>query len=247
MGAVVKSGGATHPAVAKAAAAHAAGVKPSITQYANMGAENPNAYNVNVPGMSEAITQPLYDIQSYPAAGQTTFTFFAVPVGQSSKTLADTNMTIAGAIPEPQQFRVEEICIEWFPGATAAPMVAYGAGAATGAVNDMYAVFRAGYLQFNIGSKNYLNIAPLSKLPPRSVFDAHGAASDSSTAAASQQWRMQVPFIRGPMFKIRPFLLPAMQNWTVTLNFPTAVALPSSDALARIGVTLWGTQYRSVQ
>ncbi|MGZ7265373.1 hypothetical protein ACXWP3_09695, partial [Streptococcus pyogenes] len=52
-------------------------------------------YSVNRPGW-EAIKQSLYDYQAYAAAGQTNLTFFALPVGQSSKTLSDTNMTLAG-------------------------------------------------------------------------------------------------------------------------------------------------------
>jgi hypothetical protein len=37
-----------------------------------------------------------------------------------------------------------------------------------------------------------------------------------------------------------------LQNFSVTLNFPALIPL-TSDALARIGVRLWGMLFRSVQ
>ena len=74
-------------------------------------------YNVNRPGQIEGIRSSLYDFQTYAAAGTTTqYTFFQVPVGQSSKTLADTNMEAAGSLPSPKSFLVESIEVCIFPG-----------------------------------------------------------------------------------------------------------------------------------
>lgn len=72
-------------------------------------------FAVNRPGQIEAIRQPLYDLQAYPAAGATSLTFFAVPNGQSSKTLSDTNMETAGSLPNPKRFLVLGISLQFFP------------------------------------------------------------------------------------------------------------------------------------
>ena len=51
---------------------------------------------------NEILRQPIYDTQSISAgsvSAGTTYKFFAVPLGQSSKTLLDTNLTTAGQLP----------------------------------------------------------------------------------------------------------------------------------------------------
>jgi len=51
---------------------------------------------------TEILRQPIYDTQSISAgavAVGTQYNLFSVPVGSSSKTLLDTNMTVAGQLP----------------------------------------------------------------------------------------------------------------------------------------------------
>ena len=209
-------------------------------------------YAVNVPGMMEQISQPLYDIQLYPAAGATSLTFFQTPVGGqlggATRTLADTNMRAAGALPQPQQFLLQALQIEWYPGQTAAPYQYLGVASATGQVEDFVGVFNGkGWLEILIGSKTYLDLGPLIKFPPRSAVGLDAAASNASIAAASQSLQIVNTFSRGPLWHVNPMLIPPMQNFSVTLNWPTAVALGSTDALARIGVTLWGMLFRPIQ
>lgn len=211
---------------------------------------DPSRYSVNVPGVREMISQPLYDIQTYPNAGATLFTFFQLPVGQSSKTLADTNMQTAGSLPAGQSFQVNAISVDWYPGVTTSSPVIVGAasGAVTAAINDMFRVFRyGGYLTLTVGSKNYMQLGPLSKFPSPSSFAADCAVTDATTAAASLNTSIQVPYIRGPRYDINPIWLESLQNWQVQLAFPTAVALASSDAAAKIGVCLYGRLFRPVQ
>ncbi len=70
-------------------------------------------YDVNRRGEYEGIRQTLYDSAAYAAAGQTQLQFFQIPQGQSSKTIADTNMKSAGQLPQPQHFLVESIEIHF--------------------------------------------------------------------------------------------------------------------------------------
>lgn len=205
-------------------------------------------FDVNFPGAMEMVTQPLYHIQSYPAAGSTSLSFFQTPAGASSTTLEDTNMQLAGQLAAPQSFLITGISINWYPGQTAAAPVQLGAAAITGSLNDQAAVFRRGLVQLTVGNKNYGQWAALDMLPPRSHLNAAVATSDATTAAAALNLRMEVPYIDGAPFKINPYRLMASQNFKVTVDFPGgAVALPSGDALARIGVILWGTLFRPVQ
>src|SRR6267154_2508709 len=72
-------------------------------------ADQINQYVPNRPGAVEVVYQPFYDYQTYPTAGTTQILFFQVPTGQSSKTLGDTNMTLAGQMPSPTTFLIDNI------------------------------------------------------------------------------------------------------------------------------------------
>jgi len=206
-------------------------------------------YSVNRPGW-EAVKQSLYDYQAYAAAGQTNLSFFALPVGQSSKTLSDTNMTLAGQLPKNQEFLVTSIEV-WFvpttPTVAAAMPSFFGAQAAQVIINDSYIVGRAGNLNLTIGAKPYLQEAPLGRFPAKAYFDMSAALSDATTAAAALQTRTGYgrwagrPYLLDPA----PLLLPENQNFSVTLNWPEGVQAISNPG--RIGVILDGILYRRSQ
>lgn len=207
-------------------------------------------YNVTLPGW-EAITQSLYDYQAYAAAGQSILNFFAIPQGQSSKTLSDTNMTLAGQLPANQMFLVQSIEVPFFPTVPAVAAqnpAAYGAGAIAQIVNDVYIVYRTGNLQFTVGSKNYCTEAPIGRFPGKTYFNVSSSNSDASTAAASQQTRIAFAQAAGrPYALMAPIKLEATQNFNVSLNWPEGVqALPSGNP-GRIGVILDGVLYRKPQ
>lgn len=206
-------------------------------------------YSVNRPGW-EAIKQSLYDYQAYAAAGQTNLTFFALPVGQSSKTLSDTNMTLAGQLPKNQEFLIQSIEVFFSPTTptVAAQMpAAFGAQAIAQIVNDSYIVGRAGNLTLTIGSKPYLQEAPLGRFPQKAAFTVDGALADVSTAGASFQSRMAFGQWRGRPYLLdpAPLLLPENQNFTVSLAWPEGVQAISNPG--RIGVILDGILYRRSQ
>ncbi|MGH8744731.1 MAG: hypothetical protein ACREUY_10685, partial [Burkholderiales bacterium] len=73
-------------------------------------------YQVNRKDQLEVIRQTLYDYQVYTAAGVAQQTFFTVPNGSGGKTLADTNMSVAGSLPAPQRFLIQAIEVYFSPG-----------------------------------------------------------------------------------------------------------------------------------
>jgi hypothetical protein len=85
-------------------------------------------------------------------------------------------------------------------------------------------------------------------LPVRSHINGVAAVTDATTPAAALQTRISVGFTEGDVFKPRPILIEASQNFQVQISYPGgAVAIPSADAAARIGVYLYGSLYRPVQ
>lgn len=204
----------------------------------------PGRYQVNDIDMMEGISSPLYSYQAYPAAGASTLVFFQTPVS-GTVTSEDTNMQLAGQLPNPNKFLIQGVGIDYLPGI--AP-VRFGAEAATSHLNDVMAILRRGTTSLIIGSKEYLNVAPLMILPPRSHIDGATSAADASTAAASLQTFASIAYANGDVFKPIPLLLEAGQNFKFTISFPGGVvAIPSSDANARIGVIFYGTLYRPPQ
>ena len=206
---------------------------------------DPSKFAVNVAGMMEAITQPLYSYQSYPSAGSASpLVFFqSQPVG--TITAEDTNMQLAGQLPAPQKFLIQGIGVDYLSGLTAAR---FGAESANGMLNDFYQVMKRGLFTLTIGSKNYLNFTTMLFAPPRAHIGGMAAVADATTAGANLQSMVQIGYTEGDVFKPRPILIEASQNFQCSISYPGgAQAIPSADAAARIGVILYGTLYRPVQ
>lgn len=207
--------------------------------------------SVNRPGW-ETIRQTLYDFQAYAAAGHSQLNFFAVQAGQSGKTLSDTNMTLAGQLPANQEFLIQSIEIHFFPTVPAVAAqnpAAFGAQVAAQLVNDVYIVGRTGNLNLTVGSKPYLQEAPLGRFPPKTHLEVRAALADVSTAGVNFQSRIANPYWTGRPYLLSPadILLIQNQNFVISLNWPEGVqALPSGNP-ARIGVVLDGYLYRRPQ
>lgn len=196
-------------------------------------------FNPNRPDAVEAIFQPTYDYQTYAMAGQTQLNFFQVPVGQSSKTYADTNMTNAGMFPSPTAFFVTGIMVLFDPGNTVS--AANVTPRALTNLVDAEAVANSGWLEFSIGSKVYLRDAPIGKFPPNfSIGGLVAAATATATTGTDANFARAV----GRYYEITPFLIPATQNFNVSLNWPTVVAV---TVAGRIGVILDGFLFRNSQ
>lgn len=197
-------------------------------------------FDVNRRGEYEGIRQSFYDFQTYPSAGSVLLTFFQVPIGQSGKTLNDTNMRSAGQLPQPQNFLVESIEIHFFPGV--ATSVVGGSAAASVFSDEVYDVGKAGNLEFFIGSKDYLQEAPLLRFPPKTKLQVNPAVA--TTVTTSQLIIDYAAWVGRPYYLDPPILLVPNQNFDVKLRFNSAVAV-SADA--RIGVVLDGILYRQSQ
>jgi hypothetical protein len=206
---------------------------------------NPGQWSVNMTPTMEAISQPLYSYQAYPALGASVLTFFQTPA-TGAITAEDTNMQLAAQLPAPQKFLIQGIGIDYLSGE--APVLGPRADAAISQANDFFAILRRGAFNLTVGTKSYLDMAPLMSLPPRAHFDMAAATASSTTPAAALQVLMSAAWSEGDVFRPIPILLEAGQNFKCTVAFPAgAVAIPSADAAARIGVVLYGTLYRSPQ
>jgi hypothetical protein len=201
-------------------------------------------FAVNRADQMEVIRQTLYDFQAYPMAGASSLTFFSIPIGQSSKTKADTNMTIAGSLPAPIRFAIQAIEIYFFPGVF--PSQAPAATAINAGVNDVWEVLSGvAWAELQIGSKPYLIEAPLLRFPPFARFAGFAGLSDSTTAGAAGFERTSYMSAAGRPYVVEPtLLLEPTQNFSFTLNFPTAIAI---SVAGRIGVVLNGVTARNSQ
>lgn len=229
------------PAAATMPAPRRSGGIPTVDQLSQ--------YSVNRQNQYEGIRQTLYDFQTYGTAGTTQMQFFQVPVGQGGKTFEDTNMVAAGTLPSPIKFLVQSIEIFFFPGVlnvqaedTAAPLTP------SQFINDVAAINKAGWLELNVGSKNYLREAPIGVFPPKTGLKGMGAVATSIAGSTASSFNdISFATLGGRPYFIEPnVLLEPTQNFNVTLNWATAVALPSSAA-GRIGIKLDGILYRLSQ
>ena len=213
---------------------------PNAAQLASYGVTNADQY--------EGATQSLYDFQAYPVGGATSFNFFAVPQGSGGKTFDDTNMILAAQIPAQQIFLVQAVEVHFYPtvpAVTAQNPAVFGAQAAALLVNDVYAVEHAGNLLFTIGSKSYLQEAPLLRMPPKAHFALNAAVTDTTPAAASSQSRIAYAWAAGTPYNLSAFLkLAPNMSFAVVIGFNTAVAVSNAG---RIGVVLPGVLYRMSQ
>jgi hypothetical protein len=203
-------------------------------------------YGVNRVGEYEATRQTLFDHQTYATAGITQMQFFQVPKGQGGKTIADTNMEIAGMLPQPKYFLIESVEIYVFPGVVPGNEAA-AAPTETEFSNDMYTLAKSGSLKLFIGSKTYLEEAPIGRFPPKTKMEGYAALQFKQATAADQQMTIDYAAWCGRPYYVNPqLLIVPNQNFTVELNWPAVVATPSG-ADARIGVVLDGVLYRQSQ
>lgn len=209
----------------------------------NMGRQALNRGMVNLPGQVEEISWSFFDFLTYAAAGQTNLTFFQTPQG-GAKTVVDTNMKLAAQIPAGQSFLVTGVSFEFQPGVNPENSSALaGVAAVNGYTNDTHAVMKSGFVQFTIGSKQYVENSPIGLFPPTYGLSGFGAAA---TTAAATTINEQYARISGAAYSIIPVTLQSNQNFAVNVQWPTVVALPSTVA-GRLGCRLHGRLFRNAQ
>lgn len=201
-------------------------------------------YEVNRDGQNEVIWQPTYHYQAYPAAGAANITFFQVTVGAAANGIADTNMRANGQFPSPQRFLITGIQLFFAPPAAVSRGAEDEANTATN-WNDVQAVMEGiASLQLFIGSKPYLNDAPLSKFTQQFKLGGEGAVAGALTASNVSYIDYAVHC--GKYYSITPIIIPTNQNFDVQLTFPALIPL-TGDVDGRIGCILDGFLYRLSQ
>jgi hypothetical protein len=212
-----------------------------------------NKFNVNLEEF-EQVKQTLYDSVTYPNAGANSLRFFQSPIGQGGKTIEDTNLTLAGQLPTNQLFLVECVELLFLPNFDYADdstdrIAEFGAQQAQEIVNDAYQFRKAGALTFRIGSKDYLEEAPLHKFPTKTKIDVCGSAlADATTAGSDGQSRIGYAQASGrPYFIDPPLLLIENQNFSVTLSWPNGVEALPSGLDAKVFCIFDGKLFRRAQ
>ena len=190
-------------------------------------------YNVNRKGAIEVIWQPVYEYQAYPVTGLNTLTFFQNTVGSVAGQLSTTNIRAAGAFPRPQEFLVTGVEVTFEVGAAVA-----GAAAIPANVQDAFDVLNSGNLELFIGSKAYLNDAPIGVFPQQ-----YGLNIDAYQGGGLFGTNYARPI--GRYYRITPVKIPANQNFNVSLNWPEGLVTVAAEAT--IGVRLNGFLYRLSQ
>lgn len=193
-------------------------------------------FGVNMPNTVEGIAWNLYDIQTYTTAGAREFSFFQVPQGQSSKTLEDTNMELAGQLPAPQAFLVETVQFQFLSGGE---LIDAATVAGENAANDSWKVLKNGSLEFSIGSKSYAKGAPLLSFPPAQRLVFNGAVSNTTTTTVGAAGYADAT---GLLHDTGGLLIPQSQNFNVKVRFKDLLTIATES---RIKVTLSGILYRS--
>lgn len=160
----------------------------------------------------DVIVEPRYDTNTILAAGALSLSYFVQPVGQGAtnfgaatvaKTLADTNMELAGQLPSGYNFVILGFRAQPAFKLTQADATLWSAGA---------------WFTFTIGSKPYLRV-PLDTIPagmgPQGFFTQAAAATAS---LAAHGWpHLSNAFTIGR----KPLELQQTQNFNVTLNWTT--------------------------
>jgi hypothetical protein len=202
-------------------------------------------FDVNRAGQYEAIRSSLYDFQTYLVGGQASLTFYQAPVGQAGKTLEDTNMQSAGQLPQPQYFLVQNIQVYFYPGTDPSVGGLDPQSTQVSFINDVWTLMKSGWLEFFIGSKNYVQEGPIGRFPPRNGLIVSSSLSDTTTSAAAQECAVGYANFGGAPYSLQPnILLTPNQNFNVKLNWPAALPIAVEG---RIGVVMEGLLYRLSQ
>lgn len=212
-------------------------------------------YRSYVPGVDDVVWAPLYDYQTYPAAGQLAFNFFNQQKGTGTtsafggagpRTNLDTNMQLSGQLGAGNQFLVMGIEVEYWPSSD--PSLATAAAATQAQLsqmtNDVYEVLRNGVLNFSVQNRPYVEDGPLMKFPTQTFLT--GWASTTNGANATAAATIQYASGSGMSYNIVPVLLVQNQAFQCTVVFPALIPTPST-ATGRIGVRFNGKLIRNAQ
>lgn len=176
--------------------------------------------------LPEDLWQPLYDRVNYVSATSTSISFFANPKGSTAslitgiaaaanktKDYRDTNMENANVVPT-KMFKFVGISLAF---------INQIPGSATDA-QDRDRLRYNGYFRFRIVDKDLLFL-PLVALPEVNPFVVGSTTANNTTMIGTAGGGgMNVPMYKLPI----PITLNPYENFTVEMNWPTAVTLTNS-------------------
>lgn len=202
-------------------------------------------YTVVDPTDKEVITFTLWERQLYLAAGLNVLTYFA-----AGTTGINGNLPGQGQLPAGWFMRVQAVRIGVFPQPTESATAAGADAVLVGAFNDVNKLITTGTARINVGDKQY-GRWPIYMLPGGG--GPYGHISMSSTNAAGSEIHASHA-LNGPPDPRAVYTLPIniglppQYNFTVTLEWPTAVVLATATgASVPIFVKLDGQLMRPKQ
>jgi hypothetical protein len=201
----------------------------------------------------EPINEPLYDTQTYPLAGTSNLVFFTQGLG--GRTTRETNVPIAGALPNPQQFHIYGL--QLVPATLAQSQ--FGA-AANQAMTDQATIIDNSFFRLFIGTKNYVEVSTVFIPNGHGLTGAVGTAIAGSATVSVHNGVAHQNNYYDVTVKVgharKPIHLPPQQNFRCELVFPGpgAVAVTTNVSIGGVlqggipmKVFLLGIKWREVQ
>lgn len=179
----------------------------------------------------DVVVEPLYDSVNYPVGGNPTLTFFTVPMGQGQscwqtaagvlpKTVADTNMQLAGQLSAGWYFKVLgfRVGLPWHI-----------------TDNDMHFVINPAVFTFFKSAKNFLQV-PLATIPGGNGPYGSGASMNSNGK----------PILKnGYTIGNKPLDIGPSESFGCTLTWPSGLFTPcTTTAGVIVGAGLVGIGFR---
>lgn len=174
-------------------------------------------------GYVRALRNPLYDTDDILAAPTAQLRLYQIPIGQLNasavrKTEADTNLSQAGQLANPQMFDLHGFQVEVEPGTVIA---------------DMILLYTRGVFEFSFGTQRIWLQVPLSRIPQgTAIFGVAGGAVVPSPNLFNG-WpsvREYYPFVQPDG---SPYPIKATETFQVRLFWPSAAISPSAVTVIR--------------
>jgi hypothetical protein len=222
------------------------------------------AHRVGVPGQKDVIWAPLYDFLAFPSAGfaGNLATFFSNQQGQGTssapgvgtnvpKTQWDTNLAAPNQLTLGNEFYAIGSETLFYPGVNNVTNTPFGILPGRGGVaptntglfvNDVWEVGQQGFKALKVGTdRYYIQDGPLSMFPPVTRMAVSAALSEIGPSSTSTGVGNEISYAvwSGEPYTIVPVYVQTNQLFTVTITFPTAIALPSGQ-IGRLGERLRG-------